>query len=712
MTENTVIAWDRGDDGVVVLTMDDPTQATNTWNDAFRRDFAAAVDRLEAERDDITGVILASAKKTFHAGADLKEIQGLIESSSVAELTGFTDAVKGPLRRLETLGRPVVSVIDGAALGGGLELALATHRRIVVDKASNLIGLPEVQLGAIPGAGGVVRTVRMFGLMNALLNVLAKGQKHAPAKALEVGLVDELVSTSEDLIPAAKAWIAANPDAAQPWDRPKYRMPGGTPADPRLGSNLIGITTNVRKQLEGVDFPAARNLLYAAYEGAKVTYDAAMVLETRYFVSQITNPMTKNMVQAFLALQQLNSGSHDTDRPAGHETFRPRTLAMIGAGMMGAGIAYEYAKAGVEVILKDVTLESAERGKGYSRKIVEKAVAKGRWTQQRADELLARITPTADAADLAGADFMIEAVFEDPDLKRSTYAEVEKHLAEGSLLASNTSQIPIGSLSDGVTRPADFIGMHFSSPVEKMPFVEIVKGAKTSPETVARAVDAVRLIGKTPLVVNDGRGFYLTRLFMSLIWEALDMLAEGIPASSIEQAAAQAGIPTKPLLVVDQISLTLARQVIADERAAAEAAGQQYFLRPGREVIVRMIDDFDRKGRAAGAGFYDYEDGRRLGFWPGLVDAFGGDKRVDIAELKERMTFIIALEVLKCRAEGIVETDTLADVGSIMAGFPATTGGALRFAHAHPGGIDGFTARARQLAAAHGDRFLPVATPA
>ncbi|MEU6586898.1 3-hydroxyacyl-CoA dehydrogenase NAD-binding domain-containing protein [Nocardia sp. NPDC046763] len=697
MNDSSAIRWERDAEGIVVLIMDVPGQATNTWNSAFRTSLAATVDRLESERDGITGVILTSGKRTFHAGADLHEMRTLGEQSTTAELVWLCAGIKDTLRRLETLGRPVVAAINGSALGGGLELALAAHHRIAVNDSRIRIGLPEVTLGAIPGAGGVVRTVRLLGLFDALRNVLAQGQRHRPDAALRAGIIDELVASDAELIPAAKAWIAAHPEATQPWDRPGYRLPGGKPTEVANSMNLPMLTATISKQLKGVDFPAARNLLAAAMEGAQLDFAGAMVIETRYFVHLLRNPMTQAMVRSFFAMQKLNSGSHEPD------AFRPRKLAMVGAGMMGAGIAYEYAKAGVDVVLKDISIEAAERGKDYSRKLVEQAVAKGRWSRERADRLLARIRPTADTADLAGADLMIEAVFEDPELKKATYPAIEDGLATDALLASNTSQIPIGLLAEGVRRPEAFLGMHFSSPVEKMPFVEIIRGARTSDDAVRRAEDAVRLISKTPIVVNDGRGFFLTRLFMSLVFEALDMLDEGVPAASIEQAAAQAGFPTQPLLVVDQISLTLVRHVIADEKAAA---GQAFRERPGHRVVARMLEEFDRKGRAAGAGFYDYADGERLGFWPGLRDAFGGDEpRADLDDLKDRFLFIVAIEVLKCRAEGIVTSDDLADVGSIMAGFPASTGGAMQFAYPDHGGAQRFLERARELGDVYGDRF-------
>ncbi|MET8877681.1 3-hydroxyacyl-CoA dehydrogenase NAD-binding domain-containing protein [Nocardia sp. NPDC004604] len=702
MSEN-IIDWQLGADGIVVLTIDDPSQAINTWNAAFRQSLADTLDRLETEQASYAGVIITSGKEIFSAGADLKELGPLLQSADAARIADLFDGAKALLRRLETLGKPVVAAINGTALGGGLELALATHHRVTVDRPGIQIGLPEVTLGVIPGAGGVVRTVRMLGLAGALMNVLLKGTKFSPRKALAAGLVDAVVGTDTELLPAARAWIAANPAPVQPWDRKGYTLPGGRATETELSQQVLALTATVRKQLKGADLPAPRNLIAAAVEGSLVDFAAASTIETGYLVNLALNPLTANGIQAFFDLQEAN---RNTERPAGVAPFRPVKVAVLGAGMMGAGIAYEYAKAGVAVALKDISLEAAERGKAYSRTLVEAAVAKGRWTQQRADELLARITPTADDADLAGADLMIEAVFEDPELKKKTYRQVEPVLDGGALLASNTSQIPISGLAEGVTRPEAFIGMHFSSPVDKMPMVEVVKGKLTSRETVSRAVDAVRLINKTPIVVNDGRGFYLTRLFMAATFEACEMVADGVPATSIEQAAMQNGMVTQPLLVLDQVSLSLSRQIIADQEAAAGGADNRT---AGEGVVIRMVDEFERLGRAAGAGFYDYTDGKRLGLWPGLREAFGPARDIPFQDLRDRYLFRVALEVAACLEEGVVESAGTANIGSVMGGFPAGTGGALSFINTYNGGPAGFVARARELASAFGDRFLPPA---
>ncbi len=478
------IRWERDADGIVVLTLDDPGQSANTMNAAYKASMAATVDRLEAERDEITGVVITSAKNTFFAGGDLHDLKRATKADA-PQIAQEIREIKRQLRRLETLGKPVVAAINGAALGGGLEICLACHHRIALDDPKVQLGFPEVQLGLLPGAGGVVRTVRMLGIANALLQLLMQGQRHRPAKAKELGIVDELVATQDDLVPAAKAWIKANPEAVQPWDVKGYKIPGGTPSNPSFAQNLPAFPANLRKQIKGANYPAPHHIMAAAVEGAQVDFDNAIEIEGRYFVDLVTSQVAKNMIQAFFFdLQHVNG---ERDRPDGIEPFAPKKMVVLGAGMMGAAIAYVCAKAGIEVVLKDVSLEAAQRGKGYSEKLVAKAIERGRSTQEQADALLALITPTADAADAAGAEIVIEAVFEDPKVKAQVFAEIEPHLAPDALLASNTSTLPITGLAGNVTRPDDFIGLHFFSPVDKMPLLEIIKGEKTNDETLHRA---------------------------------------------------------------------------------------------------------------------------------------------------------------------------------------------------------------------------------
>jgi 3-hydroxyacyl-CoA dehydrogenase/enoyl-CoA hydratase/3-hydroxybutyryl-CoA epimerase len=707
MTES-MINWAQDADGVVTLTMDDPTQGANTMNALFQTSFHETVQRLVAERDAITGVILTSGKKTFFAGGDLKLLSAATPEHA-AELTGQLLAFHADTRALETLGKPVVAALNGAALGGGLEIALACHHRVALDARGSEIGLPEVTLGLLPGGGGVTRTVRMFGLQKALMEVLLQGQRRKPAAALAVGLVDEVAATPEAMLAAARAWILANPEAKQPWDAPGYKIPGGTPSNPKFAAVLPAFPANLRKQVKGAPMPAPHHIMSAAVEGAQVDITNALRIEAEYFVNLAIGQVSTNMIKAFFFdLQHITKGGA---RPAGFPQHRAQKVAVLGAGMMGAGIAYVCARAGMEVVLRDVSVESAERGKDYSRKLLDKAVGRGRMTQEAADEVLARIIPTDAMALAKGADLLIEAVFEDPALKHQVYGEIEPLLAPDALLGSNTSTLPVTGLASGVSRPADFIGLHFFSPVDKMPLLEIVVGEQTSDEAIAKAIDVARQIKKTPIVVNDSRGFFTSRVIGTFIGEAVAMLAEGAAANSIEQAALQAGYPTGPLALNDEVSLTLGRRIREAARQAAADEGREFEEHPSYAVIDRMVLEFERGGRAAGAGFYDYVDGKRAGLWAGLVEHFGGTAQIPFEDMQERMLFIEAIESVQCLDEGVLRSVPEANIGSIFGiGYPAWTGGVLQAINGYPGGPAGFVQRARELAAAYGERFAPPAS--
>jgi 3-hydroxyacyl-CoA dehydrogenase/enoyl-CoA hydratase/3-hydroxybutyryl-CoA epimerase len=706
-----MIDWTQDADGIVTLTMDDPSQGANTMNAVFQTSFHDTVQRLVAERDAITGVILTSGKKTFFAGGDLNLLSAATPEHA-GELTAQLLAFHADTRALETLGKPVVAAVNGAALGGGLELALACHHRVALDARGSEIGLPEVTLGLLPGGGGVTRTVRMFGLQKALMEVLLQGQRRKPAAALSVGLVDELVDSPEAMLAAARAWILANPEAKQPWDAPGYRIPGGTPSTPKLAAMLPAFPANLRKQVKGAPMPAPHHIMAAAVEGSQVDIGNALRIEAEYFVNLATGQVSKNMIKAFFFdLQHITKGG---SRPAGFPKYRAQKVAVLGAGMMGAGIAYVCARSGMEVVLRDVSMESAERGKAYSATLLGKAVSRGRMTQEAADEVLARITPTDSMALAKGADLLIEAVFEDPSLKHQVYGEIEPLLAPDALLGSNTSTLPITTLATGVTRPKDFIGLHFFSPVDKMPLLEIVVGEETGEEAIAKAIDVAQQIKKTPIVVNDSRGFFTSRVIGTFIGEAVSMLAEGVAANSIEQAALQAGYPTGPLALNDEVSLTLGRRIREAAREAAAAEGVPFVEHSSYAVIDRMVLEFERGGRAAGAGFYDYVDGKRVGLWPGLAEHFGAGSRepaIPFADLQERMLFIEAIESVKCLDEGVLRNVPEANIGSIFGiGYPAWTGGVLQYITGYPGGPAGFVARAQELAAQYGERFAPPAS--
>jgi 3-hydroxyacyl-CoA dehydrogenase/enoyl-CoA hydratase/3-hydroxybutyryl-CoA epimerase len=711
MPERNTIRWEQDEDGIVTLTLDDPEQSANTMNAAYGQSIRAALDRLEAEKDAITGVVITSAKKTFFAGGDLNDLKK-VTPENAHEFADMVREGKAVLRRLETLGVPVVAAINGAALGGGFEITLACHHRIVVDDSKAVVGFPEVQLGLLPGAGGVIRTVRMLGIANALLQLLMQGQRLRPAQAKELGVVDEIVSTREELVPAAKAWIKANPEAQQPWDVKGYKIPGGTPSNPQLAQNLPAFPANLRKQLKGANYPAPKEIMAVAVEGAQVDFDNALEIEGRYFVDLAKGQVAKNMIQAFFFdMQAVNN----RPRPEGSEEWQAKKVAVLGAGMMGAAIAYVCAKAGIEVVLKDVSLEAAERGKGYSEKLVAKGVERGRVTQEKGDALLARITPTDKPEDAAGADLLIEAVFEDPKIKEPALREIEPHLAPDALLGSNTSTLPITSLAGFVTRPADFIGLHFFSPVDKMPLLEIIKGEETTEETLFRALDLAKQIGKTPIVVNDSRGFFTSRVIGTFINEGIAMLLEGVPAPSIEQASSQAGYPAPVLQLSDELNMELMQKIRNASRAAIEAEGGTWTGHPAEQVIDKMVDELHRAGRLRGAGFYDYdENGKRVGLWKGLPEQFpvtDDPSAIVLRDLEERMLFAEAIESVKCLDEGVIETVADGNIGSILGiGFPGWTGGVFQYINGYAGGVAGFVERARELASQYGERFEPPAS--
>ncbi|MFJ7524818.1 3-hydroxyacyl-CoA dehydrogenase NAD-binding domain-containing protein [Streptomyces griseus] len=710
MTESTTIRWEQDETGVVTLVLDDPNQSANTMNQAFKDSIAAVADRAEAEKDSIRGIIYTSAKKTFFAGGDLKDMIK-VGPENAQDAFDAGNAIKASLRRIETLGKPVVAAINGAALGGGYEIALACHHRVALDAPGSRIGLPEVTLGLLPAGGGVTRTVRLMGIADALLKVLLQGTQYTPRRALENGLVHEVAATREEMTEKARAFIDAHPESQQPWDVKGYRIPGGTPSNPKFAANLPAFPANLKKQLAGAPMPAPRNILAAAVEGSQVDFETALTIEARYFTELVTGQVSKNMIQAFFFdLQAVNSGAN---RPGGIPERPVRKVAVLGAGMMGAGIAYSCARAGIDVVLKDVSAEAAAKGKAYSEKLLAKALSRGRTTEAKRDELLARITPTGDAADLAGCDAVIEAVFEDTALKHKVFQEIQDVIEPDALLCSNTSTLPITVLAEGVSRPVDFIGLHFFSPVDKMPLVEIIKGERTGDEALARAFDLVRRIKKTPIVVNDSRGFFTSRVIGQFINEGVAMVGEGVEPASIEQAAAQSGYPAKVLSLMDELTLTLPRKIRNETRRAVEEAGGSWPGHPSDEVIDRMVDEFGRTGRSGGAGFYDYdEDGKRAGLWPGLREHFTGkaDGDVPFEDMKERMLFSEALDSVRCLEENVLISVADANIGSIMGiGFPPWTGGVLQYINGYEGGVPGFVARARELAERYGDRFLPPA---
>ncbi|MGY2275109.1 MULTISPECIES: 3-hydroxyacyl-CoA dehydrogenase NAD-binding domain-containing protein [Pseudomonas] len=698
------IRYEKGQDGIVVLTLDMPGQSANTMNGVYREAMAATVQRLEAEKDDLAGVVITSAKKTFFAGGDLNE---LIKVDK-ARAKDFYDGVlvlKAQLRRLETLGKPVVAAINGAALGGGWEICLACHYRVALDDKSVQLGLPEVTLGLLPGGGGVVRMVRMLGLEKALPYLL-EGKKVRPQQALQAGLVNELAADRDELLAKSRAWILANPDAKQPWDNKGYQIPGGTPSSPKVAQMLAIAPSILRSKTQGC-FPAPEKILCAAVEGAQVDFDTAHLIETRYFTELVTGQVAKNMIGTFwFQLNEINAGS---SRPQGFAPYVTRKVGILGAGMMGAGIAYVSASAGIEVVLKDINLAAAEKGKAHSAALLDKKVSRGQLTAEQRETTLARILPTASDDDLAGCDLIIEAVFEDRELKAKVSAAAQNVVGADAVIASNTSTLPISGLATAVPDQAKFIGLHFFSPVDKMPLVEIIKGARTSDETLARGFDFVLQIKKTPIVVNDSRGFFTSRVFGTFTNEGIAMLGEGVAAPMIETEARKAGMPVGPLAVSDEVSLSLMSHIRQQTAKDLQAEGKAVPTHPATAVIDLLVNEYKRVGKAAGGGFYEYPNGGQKFLWPELKSRFERpDQRISPQDVRDRLLFIQAIETVRCVEEGVLMSTADANVGSIFGiGFAAWSGGALQFINQY--GLNDFIARARYLAEQYGERFTPPA---
>lgn len=706
-----VVRWTLSD-RVATVTLDDPTRPVNTMNENFIHDIGVVLDEIAARLDEISGIVLMSSKSTFFAGGDLWELY----ATTVADkerLAAANRRVKVQLRRLETIGVPVVAAIGGAALGGGLEVALAAHARVAVDAPAVKLGLPEVTLGLLPGAGGVVRTVRLLGVEKALQTLLLDGIPLPARAAADLGLVDVLVGSSDELLPAARAWIEANPRGVQPYDLPGARIPGGTPQG-ELATRLPSLTASLRERTAGAPVPAPRAILSTAVESTQVDIDSAMEIETRYFVDVVTGQVAKNMMKGrFFDPRSLR-------RTAMTRESRPIARALVlGAGMMGSGIAHACARAGIDVVLKDIDQNAAQRGRDAVAKMVRRSIDRGSHDTAFGEAVLARIHPRADLTDIGQVDLIIEAVTENPVIKASVLAEAAETLTPGGIIATNTSSLPISELAENVPDAGHFIGLHFFSPVDRMPVVEVIKGHKTSDETLHRALHIVRQLGKTAVVVNDRRGFFTSRVIGTALNEAIAMLGEGIPSASIERAALRAGYPVPMLQLQDELTLTLNRLIRRSTQDAAVAAGQTWDPHPAEAVIDRMLDEFDRPGRVGGAGFYDYRDGRRIGLWAGLATAFdtrtptfgSSDEPPGLDEIVDRLLFIEAIESARCLDEGVVETVADANVGSLLAiGFPPWTGGALQYIAGYPGGTTAFVNRARSFAARHGSRFEPPAS--
>src|SRR5450830_910891 len=694
------------DDGIASITFDEPGSAVNTMCQQWQEDMSALVAQVLKDQGAIKGIILASTKSTFFAGADLKGAMRLKTSDAKVIFTEI-ELVKKNFRTLETLGKPVVSCLNGTALGGGWEVALVGHYRIAIDDRKTQFGLPEVTLGLLPGASGVTKMTRHLGLMGAQ-PYLVEGKTFSPKEAKSLGLVHELVAPGDtaatEMRTKALAWIAANPSAQHPWEAKGYKVPGGLPSSPAVAQMLVVAPAMIKQQTRGL-YPAPKAILACMVEGLQVDLPTALRIESRYLAKLMTGINARAMINTFFF--NLNAIKSGQSRPGTAARFKPAKVGLLGAGAMGAGIAYAQASKGIATVLKDVSQEKADLGKAYSAKITQGRVDKGRMSAADQQKILERIQATGKVEDLKDCDLIIEAVFENRELKAKVTKESEPMLAASGFFASNTSTLPISGLATASVAPEKFIGIHFFSPVDKMKLVEIIRGKQTNDETVAHAYDYVQAIGKIPIVVNDSRGFFTSRVFGTFVMEGAAMLLEGIPAAAIENAGIQCGMPVGPLAVQDETSLSLSLHVMEQTRADFEAEGKTYSATPGELLVREMVQVHKRPGRAGGGGFYEYpsEKGVKKFLWPQLKALFEKpDVKWNITDLKDRLLYRQAVETARCMSENVLTSVHDANIGSIFGiGFPPWTGGAMQFIYGM--GIEAFVKRADELAAKFGAGF-------
>jgi 3-hydroxyacyl-CoA dehydrogenase/enoyl-CoA hydratase/3-hydroxybutyryl-CoA epimerase len=695
--------YEKDADGIVTVTMD-MSGPVNAMNAEFRDDFGVVVDKLESE-EGLTGVVIASAKKVFFAGGDLNDLVAVTEERLGEFLQGLV-STKAMMRRFEKLPVPTVAAINGAALGGGFELSLVCKHRLAWNNKSVQIGLPEVTLGLLPGGGGVVRLTKMLGFEKAAPYLL-EGKRVKPVEALDAGMIDELVAEIDNLVPKAKAWILENKDnpeaRVQPFDQKGYKIPGGGVTSPKVVQAITGATAMVTQKTRGL-LPAPVKILDIASEALRLDLDTALMIESRGLAALTITPQAKNMISTFFfGLNKVNGGA---SRPADVPPQKTEKVGVLGAGMMGQGIAYVSAMAGIEVVLKDMSLEAAEKGKAYSQKLLDKRVERGRMTPQKRDEVLALITPTATDDDLAGCDLIIEAVFENIALKHDVTKQLEGQLAEGGIWGSNTSTLPITQLAEASSNPGNFVGIHFFSPVDKMPLVEIIVGEQTSDLALAKAFDYTQQIRKTPIVVNDSLGFFTSRTFGTYLDEGVQLLHEGVHPILIDNMGKAIGMPVGPLAVFDEVSMELSRkaQETWREMGVQDKWGDGTIL---REVIETMVGKHGRGGRHHGGGFYEYAEDGSKAIWPPLFDLYyKADVCLPESDIKDRLLFRQVIEALKCLESAVLRSEEDGNIGSIMGiGAPVWTGGLLQFVRTY--GYGRFVERCEELAKTYGDRFNP-----
>ena len=690
------------DGGIATLSWDMAGRSQNVLNGASCQALADAIDTVAAN-PAVKAVLMTSAKPDFIAGGDLEWLLG---AGDAGLLFSRVMSMHRALRKLETCGKPVAMALPGSALGGGLEVALAGHYRVAADHPAARFGLPEVTLGLLPGGGGTQRLPRLIGVQKAL-PLLLEGKRLKAADALKAGILHAVVAPGTE-VAAARAWLndallaAPSERVQQPWDVKGYKVPGGAIASPAVQQTIMAANAMVHARTWG-NYPAPKNILSCVYEGLITDLDTGLATEARYFAQTVLSPEAKNMIRTlFFSMGEANKLAA---RPAGVPQQKYGKVGVLGAGMMGAGIAYMAARAGLQVVLIDRAQADADKGKAHSQALLEKQAARGQTTPDKAQALLARIAATTDYAQLAGCDMVIEAVFEDRALKAAVTAQAEAVLAPDAIFASNTSTLPICGLAEASARPANFIGLHFFSPVDKMPLVEVIVGKQTSAATLARSLDLVKALGMTPIVVNDARGFYTSRVFSSYVLEGLAMLAEGVAPALIDNAGLLAGMPVGPLALTDEVSSELIHKI---DRQTRIDLGEAYQARPGHQVAARMVE-LGRIGKKAGQGFYDYPEGGKKRLWPGLAELYPrAAAQPDVALLVERLIAVQAVETVRCMEEGVLSTARDADVGAILGwGFPAFRGGPL--SEVDGKGAAAYAVLCERLAASHGARFAPPA---
>ena len=693
--------YEKDSNNIVTVTMD-MDGPVNSMSDAFLPLLEETLGKLEAD-DDLAGVVLASGKSTFFAGGDLNMLCAVTEETVEAFFDGMC-ATKAAMRRLEKLHAPVCAAINGAALGGGLELALSCHHRIAWNNRSVQLGFPEVTLGLLPGGGGNVKAVYLMGLM-AANEYIVEGKRVAPEKALASGLIDAVIEDKDELLSAAKQWLLANKDdeaaRTQPWDTKGYKIPGGNIRNPQVAQMVTMGAPMIRKNTRGL-LPAPEKIFDVAVQALTVDFETAMRIESRGLAELALTPQAKNMINTFFF--QMNKVNGGASRPKDVPPQKTEKVGILGAGMMGQGIAYSSAMVGIEVVLKDISLDAAVKGKAYTQALLQKRVDKGRMTSEKMAQVLSLIHPTASDEDLDGCDLIIEAVFENMTLKHQMTRDLEPRLADGGVWGSNTSTLPITQLAQASQDAENFIGIHFFSPVDKMPLVEIIMGEQTGDMALAKAFDFTKQIKKTPIVVNDSLGFFTSRTFGTYLDEGVRLLVEGMKPLRIDNLGKAVGMPVGPLTVYDEVSLELSRKASQTWKEMGLSVGDDdRSITAG--VVETMVGDYGRGGRYHGGGFYEYGADGSKEVWSGLAELYGATTSpLSDADAKDRLLFRQVIEALKCLETGVLRTVADGNIGSIMGiGAPAWTGGLLQFVNTY--GLQNFIDRCASLSAAFGERF-------